>query len=35
LGLRFVDISSQQVSHLENYIHDRALEPQAMTTGVL
>jgi CheY-like chemotaxis protein/Tfp pilus assembly protein PilZ len=34
LGLRFVDISSQWVRNLEDYVYDHALEPHAVTAGV-
>lgn len=33
LGLRFVDISSQWVRNLEDYVYDHALEPHAVTAG--
>jgi CheY-like chemotaxis protein len=33
LGMRFVDISSQWVRNLEDYVYDHALEPHAVTAG--
>jgi len=31
--MRFVDISSQWVRNLEDYVYDHALEPHAVTAG--
>jgi uncharacterized protein (TIGR02266 family) len=33
IGMRFVDISSQQVRDLEDYIYDRALDPNTQVQG--